>query len=152
MDTIATHKVPAWRQKADFIIRADLANHGMPGRSEQIWARKIDVYTFEICCVPFFTYGFALGDIVETNAEYTILKIAEKRGHMSLRIAVVHKEEQHKLHERMHAWVGRTGLLYEWFSPGYLSVDLPPDAQADIIISSLDSLTQTGEFAIEIDK
>ncbi len=150
MKNIATHAVPAWRRKANFIIRADLAMHGMPERLEQLWARKIDVYTFEICCIPFFTYGFTLGDIVETNAEYTIQKIVEKRGHISLRAAVTRLENQDEIHETLHAWVDSTGLLYEWFSPGYLSVDLPPDARRDDVISHLDSLVKSGEVAIEI--
>ncbi|SRR5579885_3380577 len=150
MKNIATHSVPAWRRKANFIIRADLAKHGMPERLEQLWARKIDVNTFEICCIPFFTYGFSLGDLVETNAEYTIQRIVEKRGHISLRAAVTRLENQDKIHETLHARVDSIGLLHEWFSPGYLSVDLPPDVRRDEILSHLDPLVINGEIAVEI--
>ena len=27
---------------------------------------------FEICCIPFFVYDLALGDLVETNADYSV--------------------------------------------------------------------------------
>jgi len=152
LSNIATHKTPAWGPKSNFIIRADLANHGMPGRFEQLWARKIDATTFEICCIPFFTYGLALGDKVESNAEYTIQKILEKGGHRTLRVAVVSKDKQDKLHEVLHEWVDNTGLLYEWYSPGYLAVDLPPDDQGKASFLTLEQLSENGEISIEIDE
>jgi hypothetical protein len=152
MTNIATHKGPAWGPKSNFIIRADLAIHGMPGRSEQVWARRIDNTTFEVCCIPFFTYGLALGDKVETDAEYLIQRITEKGGHKTLRVAVAIKDEQDRLHEILHEWVDNTGLLYEWYSPGYLAVDLPPDAQHEAIFPTLGQLSEKGEICIEIDE
>src|SRR4051812_13184021 len=117
MNNIATHKTPAWGPKSNFIIRADLANYGMPGRFEQLWARKLDDTTFEICCIPFFTYGIALGDKVNTDADYTLQEFAAKGGHKTLRVAVARQEKLDSLHQILHEWVDDTGLLYEWNSP-----------------------------------
>ena len=157
MKNIATHQVPAWRHRANFLIRADLANHGMPGRLEQLWARRVEANIFEICCIPFFTYGFALGDLVETCGEYTFQRVVEKRGHTVLRAAVARREKRNELHQILHAWVEDTGLLSEWFSPRYLAVDLPAEAQnlsrkSDLMISSLEKLFRSGEMVIELDR
>lgn len=59
---IATHQEAVWRDRADYIIRVDLADHGMPGSAEQMWTRATSDGMYEICCIPFFTYGIALGD------------------------------------------------------------------------------------------
>ena len=99
MDNVATHKAPVWGSRANFIIRADLSSHGLPGRFEQLWARKIGPTTFELCCVPFFAYGLALGDKVESNADFTIQKIVEKDGHKALRVAVAIDEELERLRD-----------------------------------------------------
>ena len=39
---IATHTEPVGRGRANFIVRLDLAQHGMPGYYEQIWTRTED--------------------------------------------------------------------------------------------------------------
>jgi len=61
---IATHTEPVLRAEADFLIHAGLAEFGMPGRSEQLWVKKLGGDHFQICCLPFFTYGIAPRDVV----------------------------------------------------------------------------------------
>jgi hypothetical protein len=152
VNNIATHNAPAWGLKSNFIIRADLARHGLPGRIEQLWARRIAATQFEICCIPFFTYGLALGDTVETNAQNTIQKTTEKGGHQTLRVAIALQERQDRLHEIVHEWVIKTGLLHEWYSTGYLAVDLPPDTRDEVNFQMLEPLNANAEIAMEIDE
>ena len=152
MENIATHEAPVWGQKADFLIRADLAGHGLPGWCEQLWAHQIEDFAFEICCIPFFIYGIALGDVVETKADFTIDRVLEKSGHRTLRIAVANQEEQDELHVVLHDWAASTGLLYEWQAPGYLAVDLPPGTRVDEITPALDTLIKTGRVSTELDE
>lgn len=89
---IVTHDFPAWREKANFIIGIRLLDPGIAdlAESEQIWARQIEENVFEVCCVPFFAYGIALGDLVSTIAdkgeEYVINEIVERKGHTTYRI------------------------------------------------------------------
>ena len=151
MNNIATHNSPAWGPRSNFIIRADLSSDGMPGRLEQLWVRKIEPTVFEICCIPFFTYGLALGDKVQSSSDYTIQNITEKGGHKTLRIAVANQEKQDYLHQVLHDWVESTGLLYEWYAPGYLAVDLPPDVHGREELSALDQWSEIGAISIEID-
>jgi hypothetical protein len=150
VENFATHATPAWGSKADFIIRVDLTPFGMSARSEQLWARKDGHTTFEVCCVPFFTYGISLGDRVETDAEYNVQTVSQKGGHRTLRVAVVDPNDQDKLHLKLHEWVEGTGLLYEWSSPGYLAVDLPPTRSVDV--ACLEQLQTEGKVSCEVDE
>jgi hypothetical protein len=89
---IIVHDYPVWRERSDFIIKARLTQPGNEdlAESEQVWAKQLTADTFEICCIPFFAYGFALGDYVRTvnfdNDNYVIDQVVEKRGHSSYRL------------------------------------------------------------------
>ena len=89
---IISHDFPVWRNKANFIIRVMLNDPDIDhlADSEQIWARQIEENLFEICCIPFFAYGLALGDLVSTTTvrgeKYIIDKILKKSGHVTYRI------------------------------------------------------------------
>ncbi|MBS0201653.1 MAG: DUF4265 domain-containing protein [Planctomycetes bacterium] len=148
MDNLAWHYNPV--QASDFFIRVDLSTHGMPGRFEQLWAKQENDRVFRICCVPFFTYGIALGDTVETDDAFTFQRIVSKGGYKVLRIAVVNRTNETHLHSMLHGWVEQSGLPYEWYCDGYLSVDLPPDAVDVKNMNILDELDQDGEISFEI--
>lgn len=147
MDNIAWHYSPV--HASDFFIRVDLSDFGMVGRYEQLWAKKETDKKFQICCVPFFTYGIALGDTVETDDDFTFKRTIAKGGHKTLRFAVANKNNQSHLHSVLHEWVVNSGLLYEWYSEGYLAVDLPPNAEDRVNISTLQELDRNGEIWME---
>lgn len=67
MEGIAVHSDPIGRARANFVIFARLGTVGGTGGWEQLWARQVGPDLFEICCIPFFLYGFALGDVVRTH-------------------------------------------------------------------------------------
>jgi hypothetical protein len=80
---IISHDFPVWRSKANFIIRLLLKDPDIAqlANSEQIWARQIEKDVFEVCCIPFFAYGLALGDLVKTtiiDGDYIIDEVGEK--------------------------------------------------------------------------
>jgi len=151
MRSIATHSSPAWGPKSNFIIRAELEAFGMPGRAEQLWARRLAGFEFEICCIPFFTYGIALGDQVTTDGAYVIQQTSCKGGHRTLRAAIARPDESGSLHKLIHKWAENTELPYEWYAPGYLVVDLPPDRQWSVNVTALVEMSQEGGFDVEID-
>ena len=69
MAEIIVHPNPAWRDRANFIIRGRInsADSGSGPSIEQLWACQIDEFQFEICCIPFFLYNLTLGDVVTTG-------------------------------------------------------------------------------------
>lgn len=87
-----THDFPIWREKADFILAARLTEADVPKgfKWEQIWAKRVGDGTFEICCIPFVSYGLALGDWVSTKPveerTYVINQIVQRSGHHTYRV------------------------------------------------------------------
>jgi len=150
VDNTAWHYNPVWA--SDFFIRVDLSEHGMPGRFEQLWVRKLNNRQFQVCCIPFFVYGIALGDTVRTDDEFTFQQVVKKGRHKTLRVAVAAKEKQNGIHQILHEWVESTGLAYEWYSPGYLAVDLPPDSQGQTSFPDLERLGENQEISFELDE
>lgn len=151
MSETAIHSSPAWQSKANFLIRADLGNYGMPGRIEQLWVRKLSDNTFQLCCIPFFTYGVALGDIVETDDNLFFRRVASKEGHKILRGAVINKEKVVELHELIHNYLEQLALSNEWYAPGYFAVDLPSINQDEELFIFMQKLADTGDLSYEID-
>ncbi|NED97102.1 DUF4265 domain-containing protein [Phytoactinopolyspora alkaliphila] len=80
---VVVHPEPTWRDRSDFIISADLSEKG---RSEQLWARQLADYRFEVCRIPFFMYDVALGDIVETDESYDMTKVIKSSVHSVFRV------------------------------------------------------------------
>lgn len=89
---VITHENPAWRERANFIIVAKLDEEAVQKGFvwEQLWARELGENMFEICCIPFFYYGIALGDIVATRPDeqkrFVISERLKTRGHFTLRV------------------------------------------------------------------
>lgn len=141
--TDATHDAPVWRQRADFVIGARLAE---PGRTEQLWARQLGADTFEICCIPFFVYDVSLGDIVKTDARYDFVRVIEPSGRLVFRV-----------------WFGETfvprqgvaedlvgmGALLEWSSANLLAVDAANSSTARELADYLEDQEQQGNLQYE---
>jgi hypothetical protein len=121
------HGSPVWRQQANFIIGTSIKASAHDVDSEQLWARKLDQHLFEICCIPFFAYDLALGDVVETDVDFSIRRVVKRSGRYVFRV--------HFPHEGLR---GRTtaqeltglGALTEWYAPQLLAVDCVDEAMA----------------------
>lgn len=93
-DTIV-HNFPIWREKANFILAVALTNPDVPSewKWEQIWARQIEENIFEICCIPFFAYGLALGDLVDTQTveekNYVIKSLVKSSTNQTIRVWIL---------------------------------------------------------------
>lgn len=127
----AVHEAPVWRDRADFVIGASLPEEG---RAEQIWARQVGDQRFEICCIPFFLYDVALGDVVETNAGYDFERVVQPSGRYVFRVwfgSTAHPRQEiaDELAER--------GALLEWSSANLLAIDAANDAHAQEIANYL---------------
>jgi hypothetical protein len=154
VSNIATHQSPVWREKADFVIQASLASFGMPNRWEQLWARRVSKTGFEICCIPFFTYGIALGDTVATETgqdfEYVVQRVVTKSGHKTARVAVIDPGAASRLHDEIHRKLAKS-FPHEWYAPGYVAVDIAGTDQEAAITELFSEYTKRGEVSYEID-
>lgn len=152
---IAVHREPVWQARADFLVHCDLSHDGMPGRREQLWCRKISESTLEICCIPFFAYGLALGDCVEFRAsrdgDLLVGRVTRPSGHWVLRIALSDDTRLETLHTAIHERLVLGGFLHEWHATGYVAVDLQSDDQERQLTSFLGPYFTAGRLVFEID-
>ncbi len=124
-----THDFPLWRDRANFILVAHLKDPDVPKewKWEQIWARQIEINLFEICCIPFFYYGLALGDWVNTKPlderKYVIKDIVEKQGHTTYRAWFHSKADWSSTIDEIQS----LGCSVEarWEKSGLIAIDAP---------------------------
>lgn len=79
------HIDPVWRRLADHLLfsRIDDDDETL---FEQLWVRKAGPRQFQICCIPAYTYGLALGDTVEADDSFLIQSKVGRSGHSTFRI------------------------------------------------------------------
>lgn len=144
-DRIATHEQPP---DADFLVHADLESHGIAGAREQLWVKRVADHRFLMRSLPFFTYGIALGDEVETDASLTIIRVARHSGHGLLRVTV-ERETAEQFHAEFHPFLNAESLVHEWRGLGYVSVDIPPQRDLSRLTDWLDSRAANGSLRYE---
>lgn len=148
---IATHDEPVARERTNYILRLDLGTDGMPGHFEQMWTRTEDKQRFELCCIPFFTYGLSLGDVITITDEHGAYRVDSKAGHRTIRFAIQDQEFAHRRHEELHGALAATGVLMELrgHAYGYGAIDIATQEQADAVIAVLRPLAENATLMWE---
>src|ERR1700754_3759469 len=123
----------------------------MPGHFEQMWTRTEDERHHELCCVPFFTYGLSLGDVLTLTSEDGAYRVESKSGHRTIRIAVQDETYAHEQHDGLHGGLAQIGVPAEFrgHARGYCAIDIANQAQADAVIAMLSPLAETGTLMWE---
>lgn len=138
---IATHADPARRDRTNFIVQLDLTQHGLPGRFEQCWTRTDDRRLFELCCIPFFTYGHSLGDVLHVELGTGLHAVHRKSGHRTIRFTFTDDRQAHEQHQDLHrALVEEAGCLVELRSGNhYGAIDIDDASKTETVTSILSS-------------
>ena len=146
MNVVATHDPSPG---ADFVIRVDLADHGMPGRSEQLWAKQVGPTRFILRSLPFFAYGLRPGDEVETTSDFTFMRVVRSSGMQLLRVAA--KDDlADDLHAELHPLLGQLKLAHEWHQNGYVAIELPGGSIPPALSAYLESRFDAGALEYEL--
>ncbi len=150
---IATHRAPVWRDRADFIVLVDLTDYELPGKWEQLWARRLGEREFELCCIPFFADGMTLGDVVEAlPAPWRVQRVVRKSGRHLLRAAFASRTDPpEELHEQLHGALLQLGVLHEWRASGYVACSPGDDAELAALAALLRPHEARGELVTECD-
>lgn len=135
-DYEAVHKNPVWRKKTDFIIAADISEEIDKRKWEQLWARQISEFRFEICCIPFFVYDLALGDEVETDENYVIKNVVKASGHSTYRVWFGESSDATICDEVVNQ-MQQLGCEQEWSSENLLAISAATNELAQSVINFL---------------
>lgn len=147
--SIATHKDPVWRERANFVIQVDLAAFDLDG-FEQLWTRTEDQgETREVCCIPFFTYGIALGDHLSWDQASRTVEVIAHSGRRCIRIVFGDKAVAKARHEELHGAIIASGAIAELYSEGYWALDVIDDQHSETVVRMLTPWVEDGSFSWE---
>lgn len=129
---VAIHLEPAWYNQANFIAHAELSfqrvNRGTPRgeKYEQLWCKKTAENLYQICCIPFFVYDLALGDIVELYSEgqlqHCLKRIIRKSNHGTIRVWLANSPNE--MRSSAIQYINMNKFLIEWSGANLLSIDV----------------------------
>jgi hypothetical protein len=83
---------------------------GSNSNIEQLWVRKTDDDTLELCCIPFFLYDCHLGDRVEQLPDGA-LRVLQRGDQMTFRVWL--GEAPERVAASVHNDLVRMGCLHE---------------------------------------
>lgn len=146
----AVHRDPIWRDRSDFIIATEIDPGATGIATEQLWARKVDEQHFELCCIPFFAYDLALGDVVEVDSGYLVQRVSAPSGRYVFR---VHFERANfDLRDEVVLGLTERGALVEWSSSSMFAVDARDAAHGQEIADFLVAEENQGRLIYETGK
>jgi hypothetical protein len=131
----AVHRDPIWRDRADFIIAIDIDPGDTGIVTEQLWAKKLSNGHFELCCIPFFAYDLALGDVVAVSEDYLVQDVIEPSGRYVFRVHIL--ESSLAIHDEILSDLTERDALVERSSPKMFAVDARDTTHAQEIADYL---------------
>ncbi|CAM3943887.1 DUF2199 domain-containing protein [Kibdelosporangium persicum] len=150
---LVRHNDPAWRAKSDHIAHVSLEQFGFPGLAEQLWLKKLENATYQVCCIPFRAYGMALGDIVDTTPDgATIIALKKLSGHRALRAFIpmtISGGVVEKSSSRINEAISTLGVLREWSGSRHVAVDIPPDVDPVDLVNVVQDEENAGRVVWE---
>jgi hypothetical protein len=146
------HLNPVWRDKANYLIGAEvppLKQFPDDKNWEQLWARRIKNNIFELCCIPLFSYGLALGDVVETDESFMIVRVIKKSGSDTIRIWFDEKISAEQKDEILNV-ISTLDCIQEWYSENFLGVNSISSTKTKTLIEALENYQKQGSAIFEI--
>jgi hypothetical protein len=145
------HPHPVRKEKSDFLISSVVEMPDGAEGFEQLFARKVTDSEYEICCIPGYSYGLSLGDVVKTSAYggigHVVSEVLRASGHSTFRIWFGDKYPEGPASEAVQSVLANVvgpGVLTEWCSRNYVAIDAAPGVDTDTIASVLERLEQQG--------
>ncbi|MER6571416.1 DUF4265 domain-containing protein [Streptomyces sp. NPDC001093] len=141
------HEQPVGRASTNYIARADLAPFGLDGQVEQLWLRAVNDGSYEVACIPFSTYGIALGDVVVLNDDDYVSEVVRNSSHRTLRLLFtpdLPPADLQKAADEIKTEIIAADLLSEWNGARFIAVDVPPDAETSRLFAVMEAAVNAG--------
>ncbi|MFI2378775.1 DUF4265 domain-containing protein [Streptomyces sp. NPDC018964] len=143
--TYVSHEDPAWRGEKNYMAMADLARFDLDGMLEQLWLRELaEGAGYEVCCIPFYVYGLALGDVVGKSEADTIDRLISKSGRRVLRVLFTEPRPAGDSRAALRSAVDSADLLSEWNGDRHVAIDVPDVPAAQPVFDSVQEEIQQG--------
>jgi hypothetical protein len=144
------HEDPVGRAGSNYIAQADLSPFDLDGQIEQLWLQPDEHGTCAVACIPFMTYGLALGDRVRLSPEARVIEVVQTSGHRVLRALLGPHADAEPLGRRIHLIknsINESGLLSEWHGERFVAIDIPPGAETSPVFALLQrEVDEAGTF------
>ncbi|MEU2834946.1 DUF4265 domain-containing protein [Streptomyces lavendulae] len=147
MTVFIVHDDPVGRGQRNYIAHADLAPFGLDGQMEQLWLEPLNDGTYSIACIPFRTYGLALGDQVRLSEDDEVSEVVGLSSHRVLRMLLMPDSVPEWLGEttdRIKAEIDAAGLLSEWSGDRHVAVDMPAPANPSKLFEVMEREVSAG--------
>ncbi|MGW7529866.1 DUF4265 domain-containing protein [Streptomyces sp. NPDC054783] len=141
------HEQPVGRAATNYIARADLTPFGLDGQVEQLWLKAVNDGSYEVACIPFSTYGIALGDIVVLNDDDYVSEVVRNSRHRTLRLLFTPDllpADLQKAADEIKAEIIAADLLSEWNGERFVAVDVPPDIEPSRLFAVMEAAVNAG--------
>jgi hypothetical protein len=141
--TYVSHEDPARRGDHNYMARIDLTPFDLANTFEQLWLGEMEG-GYEVCCIPFWVYGLALGDLVRKNDRDIIDGILQKSGHRVLRILFAAPGPPLELRAVLADTLTNAGLASEWNGDRHVAIDVPEEAAMQPVFDIVYEEVQSG--------
>ncbi|MFJ2889560.1 DUF4265 domain-containing protein [Streptomyces sp. NPDC087305] len=123
----------------------NLAPFDLVGMLEEILLRKSEeVDGYEVCCIPFYAYGLALGDLVSMNDSDVVDRVIGRSGRRVLRVLFTEPRPAMDSRSALREAADSAGLLCEWNGDGMVAIDVPDIAVMQPVFDSVHGEIQNG--------
>ncbi|XUL85324.1 DUF4265 domain-containing protein [Streptomyces galilaeus] len=144
------HEDPVGRAESNYIAQADLTPFDLDGQIEQLWLQPEEHGTYKVACIPFMTYGLALGDRVRLSPEARVVEVAQASGHRVLRTLLRLSTDAERLGRSISLIknsIKESGLLSEWHGEHFVAIDVPPGTDMNPLFALLQrEVDEAGAF------
>lgn len=143
--TYISHEDPAWRREKNYMAMVDLAPFDLAGMREQLWLREIEEGGgYEVCCIPFYAYGLALGDVVAKSGADAVDGLISKSGRRALRVIFADPRPPEDSRSELLSAIDSAGLLSEWNGDRHVAIDVPDISLMQPVFDSVQKEIQNG--------
>jgi hypothetical protein len=143
----ALHGDPLWRDRANFIISAPIEDLS-GARTEQLWTRYDEATgLYEMCCIPFFIYDLALGDLVALRPGNIFDRVVTPSNHFTFRLYLGQSDPAAQ--QEVMEDLSKAPVQLERYSRNYVAVDAEGEPDAQRLANYLAEAQSTGRLLYE---
>ena len=143
----AVHQSPIWRDRSNFVFATHLGTKDGKSEWEQLWGQKTAPQQFVLCCIPFFARDLALGDVVETDADFVLRQVVRRSGQITFRVWFGSQDSTAR--QELVREIEAMKPLMEWSSENLLALSASDEVEAQKLADYLQAREEKGLLKYE---